>query len=72
MKILFHPYLLRRDATHHIVGAIQGVGQGVLVSCLVQLLDNTCTSRQFEKEIKSLNLRRYFAAALNCKLVFII
>lgn len=46
-KIQTHPYLVRRDAAHHVVRAIQGVGQGVFVRCLVQLLNNTCRRKHF-------------------------
>lgn len=43
-----YPYLLRGDATQHVVGAVEGVGQGVFVRCLVQLLDNTCMTRHLK------------------------
>lgn len=46
-KIPTHPYLVRRDAAHHVVRAIQGVGQGVFVRCLVQLLNNACRRKYF-------------------------
>lgn len=43
------PYLFRRDATHHVVRAIQGVGQGVFIRCLVQLLNNTYMASNFKE-----------------------
>lgn len=46
-KIQTHPYLVRRYAAHHVVRAIQGVGQGVFVRCLVQPLNNTCRRENF-------------------------
>lgn len=52
------PYLLGRDVTDHEVGAVQRVGEGVFVGCLVQLLNYLCRRKKKHPELWKSSLHK--------------